>query len=91
MSNLSRAPTVKGAMAHKILPSCTRCGACLPECPNEAIVDGVKQFFIDADFCGDHMNCVKVCPVAAIVPMTVTEKEKPSAPRTKGPASRAGH
>lgn len=79
-------------MPHKILPSCTRCGACLPECPTEAIIDGVKQFFIDTDFCGDHANCVKVCPVAAIVPFSgPVGPEKPNAPRTKAPASKAGH
>jgi ferredoxin len=47
--------------------SCTKCGACLPECPTGAISEGKKQFFIDSDACADHRACVNVCPVDAIV------------------------
>ncbi|MBU6374802.1 MAG: 4Fe-4S binding protein [Bdellovibrionales bacterium] len=45
---------------------CTRCGACLDECPNQAIVIGPVTFAIDTDFCDGHGNCIAVCPESAI-------------------------
>jgi|GEM_PF-421081 len=54
-------------MAHLIQATCTKCGACLAECPTGSIIDGPEQFFIDADSCADHAACVAVCPVDAIV------------------------
>ena len=54
-------------MAHLILKSCTKCGACLAECPTGSILEGRDQFYIDADSCSDHAACVSVCPVDAIV------------------------
>jgi ferredoxin len=53
-------------MAYVISKACTKCGACLPECPTGSIVEGKTQFFIDADTCADHAACVNVCPVNAI-------------------------
>lgn len=53
-------------MAHLISNACTRCGACLPECPTASIIEGKTQYYIDADTCDDHASCVKVCPVNAI-------------------------
>ncbi|NDD92063.1 4Fe-4S dicluster domain-containing protein [bacterium] len=44
---------------------CTRCGACLEECPNQAIVPGLVTFAIDKDFCDGHGNCIAVCPEGA--------------------------
>ena len=52
-------------MALMISDDCVVCGACLDECPNEAI---------DPDFCTECVGyfnepqCVNVCPVEAIVP-----------------------
>jgi ferredoxin len=53
-------------MAYVISKACTKCGACLPECPTGSIVEGKTQFYIDADSCDEHKACVNVCPVNAI-------------------------
>lgn len=53
-------------MPYMIHKTCTKCGACLSECPTGSIVEGKGQFYIDADTCADHAACVKVCPVDAI-------------------------
>ncbi len=53
-------------MAHYINAKCTKCGACLPECPTGSIIEGKTQFYIDADTCTNHRACVAVCPVDAI-------------------------
>ncbi len=55
-------------MAHKISDECINCGACVSECPVEAISEGDDQFIIDADACTDCGACVDVCPVEAISP-----------------------
>ena len=56
-------------MAYLISAACTRCGACRPECPTEAILAGQTQYYIDTDTCMDHGACAKVCPVNAIAPI----------------------
>ena len=53
-------------MAHVINKSCTKCAACLPECPTASIIEGKNQYYIDTDTCADHAACVNVCPVDAI-------------------------
>jgi ferredoxin len=53
-------------MAYLISRSCTLCGACLSECPTDAIVKGLTQYHIDPDACAEHAACVKVCPEDAI-------------------------
>jgi len=57
-------------MAYLVLKSCTRCGACLPECPTGSIIAGKDHYVIDSDTCADHAACVSVCPVDAIVPLS---------------------
>lgn len=52
-------------MAHKINDDCIACGACMPECPVDAISEGEK-YSIDADTCIDCGACVAACPVGAI-------------------------
>ena len=52
-------------MAHKISDECIACGACLPECPVDAISEG-DIYKIDADTCTDCGACVGVCPTEAI-------------------------
>lgn len=52
-------------MAHKISADCVACGACLPECPVEAISEG-DIFTINADSCIDCAACVDACPTGAI-------------------------
>jgi ferredoxin len=56
-------------MPHLIQNTCTKCGACLQECPTTSIIVGAKQFHIDIDTCDDSAACAQVCPVDAIVPM----------------------
>jgi len=56
-------------MAMKIIEECINCGACEPECPNEAIAQGDPIYVIDAEKCTecvghyDNPKCVEVCPV----------------------------
>lgn len=52
-------------MAHKITDECIACGACMPECPVDAISEGEK-YSIDPDTCIDCGACVAACPVGAI-------------------------
>lgn len=53
-------------MAYIISKACTKCTACLTECPTGSIIEGKTQYYIDADTCSDHAACVTVCPVNAI-------------------------
>ena len=61
-------------MAYKITEDCISCGACEPECPNNAISEGETVYGIDADKCTecvgahDASRCADVCPVDACVP-----------------------
>ena len=54
-------------MAYVINDECTACGACIDECPEEAIAEG-DIYVIDAEKCTDCASCVDVCPVEAIHP-----------------------
>ncbi len=53
-------------MPYFISKACTKCNACVIECPTGSIVEGKEQYYIDADTCADHAACVNVCPVDAI-------------------------
>jgi ferredoxin len=61
-------------MALIINDLCIACDVCLAPCPNKAITAGEDIFYIDPEKCtecvGHHAvsQCVKVCPVRAIVP-----------------------
>ena len=61
-------------MATKITEECINCGACEPECPNEAISEGEDIYIIDANLCTecvgfhDHEACQAVCPVECCIP-----------------------
>ncbi len=44
--------------------TCIACGACVSECPVEAISEG-DYMVIDADKCIDCGTCAGVCPVGA--------------------------
>jgi ferredoxin len=61
-------------MAYLITDECISCGACEPECPNEAISEGESIYIINTDRCtecvGAHESsrCAAVCPVDACVP-----------------------
>ncbi len=62
-------------MPHKITAECISCGACIPECPFEAISEGEETYIIDPEKCNDckpcgcDPKCVEVCPVEAIEPV----------------------
>lgn len=61
-------------MATMITDECINCGACEPECPNEAISEGDEVYVIDPNLCTecvafhDHEACQAVCPVECCVP-----------------------
>ncbi len=55
-------------MAHVISDECTACGACMDECPADAISEGDPKYVIDPETCTDCGACVDVCPVDAISP-----------------------
>jgi ferredoxin len=60
-------------MAYKITQDCNSCGACEPECPNTAIIQGSDVYEIKADLCSECVGfhalpqCAAVCPVDACV------------------------
>ena len=56
-------------MAYKISDACVSCGACVPECPCDAISEGDGQYVIDPDKCQDCAACVAACPTDAISPV----------------------
>jgi ferredoxin len=61
-------------MSTLITEECINCGACEPECPNQAISQGEDIFAIDPQLCtecvGFHEReaCAAVCPVDCCVP-----------------------
>jgi ferredoxin len=61
-------------MATTITDACINCGACEPECPNEAISQGADIYVIDPERCtecvGFHEKeaCQAVCPVECCTP-----------------------
>lgn len=71
-------------MALKITDQCINCDVCEPECPNDAISQGVEFYVIDPLRCTecighfDTPQCVEVCPVECIpldLEHTETEQE----------------
>jgi len=60
-------------MAMVIIEECISCGACEPDCPNEAITQGDSIYVIDPDKCTecvgahDTPKCVEVCPVEGCI------------------------
>lgn len=56
-------------MAMVIVEDCISCGACEPDCPNEAISQGDTIYVINVDKCTecvgafDTPKCVELCPV----------------------------
>ena len=61
-------------MATHITDECINCGACEPECPNEAISEGDEVYVIDPNLCTecvgfhDYEACQAVCPVECCLP-----------------------
>ena len=60
-------------MAYKITDECINCGACEPECKNEAIKEADPIYVIDPAKCTECIGwfasakCVEVCPVDCCV------------------------
>jgi ferredoxin len=60
-------------MAYIITEECINCGACEPECPNQAITAGEERYVIDPAKCTecvghfDESQCAAVCPVDCCV------------------------
>jgi len=58
-------------MAYRINDECISCGACEPECKNEAIKEGDTLYDVDPDKCTECIGwfesskCAEVCPVDA--------------------------
>ena len=82
-------------MATYITEECINCGACEPECPNEAISEGEDIYVIDPKLCTecvgfhDHEACQAVCPVECCLPdpkNVETEENLISRARTLHPA-----
>ena len=61
-------------MATMITEECINCGACEPECPNEAITEGDDTYVINPAKCTECVGhfeeeqCAAVCPVDCCVP-----------------------
>ncbi|MAE70397.1 MAG: 4Fe-4S ferredoxin [Gemmatimonadetes bacterium] len=61
-------------MATYITDDCISCGACEPECPNEAISEADDIYVIDASLCTecigfhDEEACQANCPVDCCIP-----------------------
>ncbi len=61
-------------MSTYITSDCINCGACEPECPNEAISEGDEIYVIDPELCTecvgfhDQEACQAVCPVECCLP-----------------------
>ena len=58
-------------MSYRISDECISCGACEPECKNEAIKEGDTTYEIDPNKCTECIGwfesskCAEVCPVDA--------------------------
>ncbi|MDA8269439.1 MAG: 4Fe-4S binding protein [Actinomycetota bacterium] len=49
-----------------ILDRCTACGACLPTCPERALLPAPRRPVVDPARCSDCLACVEICPAGAI-------------------------
>lgn len=60
-------------MALEIIAGCVNCWACLPLCPNEAIVEASPHFLIEASLCTECAEafatpqCAAICPVEGVI------------------------
>lgn len=69
-------------MAYRITDECISCGACEPECPNQAITEGEIIYVIDPDKCTEcagsfeSSRCAEVCPVDSCEPDPAHEETR---------------
>ena len=60
-------------MALKITDECINCDVCEPECPNEAITQGIEIYEINPNLCTECVGhfetqqCVDICPIDCIL------------------------
>jgi len=54
-------------MAYSINSDCVSCGACVGDCPVDAIAPGDAHYVISEEACIDCGACVPSCPVDAII------------------------
>ncbi|MDO6388054.1 MULTISPECIES: 4Fe-4S dicluster domain-containing protein [Uliginosibacterium] len=60
-------------MALEIVEGCVNCWACLPVCPNEAILEASPHFLIDGALCTECVEayatpqCAAICPVEGVI------------------------
>lgn len=70
-------------MALTIIDDCIGCGACEPECPNNAISEAQDLYVIDPDHCTEcygfyaSQQCADVCPVESCI----EDREHPEGPQ----------
>lgn len=75
-------------MALIIKDTCSQCNACLSECPNEAITEGMP-YVIDPDKCTecvgafDEPQCRDVCPVTDCIVLDENRVESREALQAK--------
>ncbi len=76
-------------MTTYITADCINCGACEPECPNEAISEGDEIYVIDPELCTecvgfyDHEACQAVCPVECCLPDPEPQRGGEAPPRAR--------
>jgi ferredoxin len=69
-------------MALTITDECSSCGACEPECPNQAISEGENHYLINPDLCTECVGffaepqCTAACPTDSIVPDAERKEDK---------------
>ena len=71
-------------MSLMITDECINCDVCEPECPNDAIYQGVEIYEINPALCTECVGhfetsqCVEVCPVECILvdPAVVETREQ---------------
>ena len=71
-------------MALMITDECINCDVCEPECPNDAIYQGIEIYEINPSLCTQCVchfetpQCVEVCPVACIPinPQNIESKDQ---------------
>ncbi len=81
-------------MATYITKDCINCGACDPECPNEAISEGGGFHVIDPELCTEcvgfheHEACQAVCPVECCLPDQNNAEDEKSSSRGRSSSTR---
>lgn len=69
-------------MALLITDQCINCDMCLPECPNQAIIEGENFYEINPERCTECVGfyetqtCVDVCPIECIEPDPLHQETK---------------